>query len=166
MKIERKKFGWLPKKISGAFMLLSTSPWELFEENIFEKFLQLLWTFFRIISGNWAGKVWPACQNFILRIYRNVFWKKNYFGKQLKIFIIFRHWAGSFRLPVEFFDGDVRTAFYVSKTTFPQRTNFFLIFFFIFGHWAIFFDQFLQKKVAEVSKLDSQFHGNFRVKSF
>ena len=45
-----------PKKVSGAFKLLSTSPWKQFEENLFEKFLHLLWTFFRIISSNWARK--------------------------------------------------------------------------------------------------------------
>ena len=99
-----------PKQVSVAFKLLSTSPWEFFEENFFEKFLHLLWTFFQIISGNWAGKVGPACQNCILRIYR-ILLKKNCLGKQLKFFIIFRHWAGTFRLLFEFFDGDVGAAF-------------------------------------------------------
>ena len=70
LNIERKIFGWLSEKIRGAFMLLSTSPWGLFEEKIFEKFLHHLWTFFQINSGYWAGKVWPACQNCIHRIYK------------------------------------------------------------------------------------------------
>ena len=107
-----------PKKVSEAFKLLSTSPWEFFEEKTFEKFLQLLWTFFRIISGNWAGKIWPVSQNCILRIYREIFWKKNCVGEKIKFFIIFRHWAGSFRLLSEFFHRDVGAAFYVSKITF------------------------------------------------
>ena len=64
-----------PKKVRRAFMLLSTSPWELSEENNFEKFLQLLWTFFQIISRNWAGKVRSVCQNCIHRTI-NSFWKK------------------------------------------------------------------------------------------
>ena len=120
LNIERKTFRWLSEKNQrgGAFKLLSTSPWELFEEKTFEKFLHLLWTFFRIISGNWAGKIWQVSQNCILSIYGIILRKKNCFGKQLKFFIIFRHWAGSFRLLSKFFDGDVGAAFYVSKITF------------------------------------------------
>ena len=134
-----------PKKVSGAFKLISTSPWELFEEETFEKFLHLLWTFFRIISGNWVGKSWPVSQNCILRIYGIILRKKNCFGKQLKFFIIFRHWAGSFRLLSQFFDGDVGAAFNVSKITFLRRTVLFLIFF-LFWTLSDFFDQFWQKK--------------------
>ena len=73
--------------------------------------------FFQISPGNWAGKVFPVCQNLIHRIYK-IISKKNSFGKQMKFFIIFRHWAGSFWRQVEFFDGDVGTALYVSKVTF------------------------------------------------
>ena len=57
------------------------------------------------------------CQNCIHCIYK-IISKKKLFWQQMKIFINFRQWAGSFRLLVDFFDGDVRTAFYVSKTTF------------------------------------------------
>ena len=67
---ERKNSAGCRKNVSGASKLLSTSPWELFEEKVFEKFLHLLWTFFQIIFGNWAGKVWPACQNCIHRFYK------------------------------------------------------------------------------------------------
>ena len=70
------------KKSAGLLCCLPTSPWGHFEENLFEKFLHLLWTFFQINSGNWAGKVWPACQNCIHRIYKiilkkKLFWKTN-----------------------------------------------------------------------------------------
>ena len=69
----------------------------------------------------------------------------------MKFFISFRQWAASFRLLVEFFDGDVRTAFYVSKTTFQRRRVFFLTLIFIFGHWAIF-RPILAKKSSGVVK--------------
>ena len=59
-----------PKKVSWASKLFSTYPWGLFEEIFFEMFLHLLWTFFQINSGNWAGKIWPACQNCVHRIYK------------------------------------------------------------------------------------------------
>ena len=57
-----------------------------------KKFLKSFWIFcglFRIISGNWAGKVWSACQNCILRINGKVFWTKNCSRKQLKFFVLF-----------------------------------------------------------------------------
>ena len=82
LNIEQKMFGWLSKKKSAG---LSTSPWEQFEENSFEKFLHLLWTFFRIISGNWAGKLWPPCQNCILHIYKIIL-KKKFFWKTNEVF--------------------------------------------------------------------------------
>ena len=81
------------------------------------KVFALFVNFFRINSGNWAGKFSrPVKTAFFVSI--QSFWRKNYFGKQMKFCIIFRQWAGRFRLLVEFFEGDVRTAFYVSKTTF------------------------------------------------
>ena len=116
LNFERNYFGWLSEKsqrgFQAALYLSIGTIWRKF----FRKVCASLWTFFRIISSNWAGKVWPACQNCILRIYR-IFLKKKLFWKQLKFFIIFRHWAGTFRLLFEFFDVDVGAAFYVSKTT-------------------------------------------------
>ena len=75
LKIERKNFGRLSTKksagLSSCFLIL--------HRNILQKkSLKSNFIFadsFRINFGNWAGKVWLACQNLILRIYRNVFWK-------------------------------------------------------------------------------------------
>ena len=116
LNIERKKFGWLSRKksagLSSCFLIL--------HRNILQKkFLKSFCTFAdfsRINCGNWAGKIRPACQNCILRIYRNIFWKKTVFGKQMKFFIIFRHWAEVFG-PCLFFWRFVGTAFYVSIGT-------------------------------------------------
>ena len=89
------------KQVSVAFRLLSTSPWELFEEFFVERFLLFLWTFFQTISGNWAGKVWPACQNCILRIYKIIL-KKKLFWKTIQFFHLFqtlgRKISASFRI--------------------------------------------------------------------
>ena len=96
LNIERKKFGWLSRKksagLSSCFLILHRN---ILHKSFLKSFC-IFADFFRINCGNWAGKIWPACQNFILRIYRNVFWKKNCFGKQMKFFIIFRHWAEVF----------------------------------------------------------------------
>ena len=78
--------------LSSCFLL---PHWNILKKKFWKVFAFFV-DFFRINSGNWAGNVWPARQNCILRIYRNVFWKKNCFGKQRKIFIIFRHWAEVF----------------------------------------------------------------------
>ena len=93
-----------PKKVSRPSQRLSTSPWEQFEENVFEKFLHLLWTFFRIISVNWAGKVWPACENFFFCIYRNIL-KKKLFWKTNEFFCPFQTVSRKFRPLVYFLVG-------------------------------------------------------------
>ena len=125
------------KKTCAAFELLSTSPWELFEENVLEKFLQICGPFFWSIpvieQDKFGGPVKTA---FFVSI--NSFWRNNWFGKQMKFFIIFRKWAGSFQLLVKFFDGDDRTAFYMSKKNILTENSFISKFFFIFGHWATF----------------------------
>ena len=74
-KSSRKISAGCPKKISGAFNLLSSSPWEQFVESIFRKFLHTLWTFFRIFSGNWVGKGRPVKAAFFVSI--ETFGKKN-----------------------------------------------------------------------------------------
>ena len=98
LNIERKKFGWLSRKksagLSSCFLILHRN---ILQKKFLKSFC-IFADFFRINCGNWAGKVWLACQNFIPRIYINVFWKKKCFGKQLKFFIIFRHWADVFGL--------------------------------------------------------------------
>ena len=83
-KIYKLLFSWIssgnisagcPKKVSGAFKLLSTSPWEQFEETFFEKFLHLLWTFFRsfpVIEQEKFGR--PVKTAFFVSI--RSFWKK------------------------------------------------------------------------------------------
>ena len=74
----------------------------------------------------------------------------------MKFFIILRQWAGSFRVLVEFFEGDVRTAFYVSKTNFLTKTLLFLIFFSFLDTERFFWPN-LAKKVAGLSNVDSRF---------
>ena len=64
------------KKISGVFKLLSTCPWEIYQEKFFLKNFSAFVEISRIIYCHWAKKVWRACQNCILRIYRNIL-KKN-----------------------------------------------------------------------------------------
>ena len=91
----------------------------LFKKIFFEKCLHQLWTVFRIISGKWAGKVWPAYQNCILRIYRKVLLEKVRVLESKWIFPPF--WDSKqeiFEPVVECFDGDVGIAFYVSMVTF------------------------------------------------
>ena len=84
----------------------------------------------------------------------------------MKLFIIFRQWAGSFPLLVKFFDGNVGTAFYVSKITFFTKNSFISKFFFSFLDTERFFWPILAKKVTELSKLDSQFQWNLSGESF
>ena len=55
LNFDRKYFGWLSKKVSGAFKLLSTSPWEQFQEK-FSKSFCIFSGLFWIISSNWARK--------------------------------------------------------------------------------------------------------------
>ena len=55
----------------------------------FWKVLHLLWTFFRIIFGFWAGKVWPASQNCFFCIYKIIL-KKELFSKTNEIFHSFQ----------------------------------------------------------------------------
>ena len=107
----------VPKKsagLSSCFLHLHGN----FMNKIFLKsFCSFCGPFFRtfpVIEQEKFGR--PVKTAFIVSI--KSFWRKNCFGKQMKIFINFRQWAGNFRLLVEFFDGDVRTAFYVSKVTF------------------------------------------------
>ena len=78
-KSSRKISAGCRKKISGAFNLLSSSPWEQFVESIFRKLLHPLWTFFRIFSGNWAGKGRPVKAAFFVSI--ETFGKESCFGK-------------------------------------------------------------------------------------
>ena len=78
--------------LSSCFLILHKN---ILQKNVLKRFCFFA-DFFRINFGIWTGKNWPACQNCILRVYRNIFWKKNCFGKQMKFFIIFRHWAEVF----------------------------------------------------------------------
>ena len=58
---ERKGFGWLSETsqrgFQTAFYLSLGTFWKKF---FIEKFLHLLWTFFRIISSNWARKIFTG----------------------------------------------------------------------------------------------------------
>ena len=141
-------------------MLLSTSPWELSEENNFEKFLQLFWTFFQMISGNWAGKVWPACQNCILRIYKiilkKLFWKTNEIFHHFQTlswkfpasFRVYRRGCWNWILRVQ---GNI-----LAKDSFIST-------FFHFWTLSDFCDQFSQKKERCCQNWTLSFNGDFRV---
>ena len=151
------------KKVSGAFKLLSTYPLELFEEKTFEKFLHLLWTFFQIISGNWLRKVWPACQNCILRIYKII----------LKKTVLENKWNFSPFSNIEqevlgllsiFFGEFVETTFYVSIGTLYRKKRFIKtnIFPIILENKRNFFETLFQR-VCQKRKLQIQksFFGTF-----
>ena len=101
--------------LSSCFLPLQRN---ILRKIILKHFCIFCGLFFRSFPIIEQEKFLPACQNCILCIYKIILKKKHFFGKQMKIFINFRHWAGTFRLLVEFFDGDVRTAFYVSRITF------------------------------------------------
>ena len=80
------------------------------------KVFALFVDFFRINSGNWAAKVWPACQNWVLPIYRNVFWKKTVL-KHKRSFSSFSNTEQNFSASCLLFGGFVRFAFYESLGT-------------------------------------------------
>ena len=98
--------------LSNCFLLLHRN---IFKKKILKSFC-IFCGFFRINSGNWARKVWPACQNCILSVYRNVFCKKNCFRKQRKI-LLFSDTGQKFSASYLFFGGLVNIAFYVSIGT-------------------------------------------------
>ena len=78
------------KKVSGAFKLLSTPPWEQFEELIFERFCNFCGLFSELFPVNEQGKFGRPLKT-AFSVSMKSFWKKNCFGKQKKFFIIFRH---------------------------------------------------------------------------
>ena len=135
--------------------MLATSPWEQVEENVFEKFLHLLWTFFGNTSGNWAARVWPVSQNCILRIYKIIL-RKKLFWKTNEIFhhsqTLSRKFSASCRV---FRRGCWNSNLRVQGNILTQNgspSKFFSILDAERFFWTI-----LEKKVAELSKLDSQF---------
>ena len=155
LNIEQKTFGWLSKKISGAFKLLSTSPWELFEKKVFQKFLQLLWTFFGsfpVIEQEKLGRSLKTAFSVSIKSFweKKLFWKTNeiyhHFQTLSKMFSascrVFRRGKGNCILSVQ---GNILTKNgSISK-------------FFSFLDTEQYFWPILEKKVAEKSKLDSQF---------
>ena len=132
--IERKNFGWLSKKsqrhFQGALYHSIGTFWRKYFWKEFASFVDC----FRINSGNWAGKIWPVCQNCILSIYRNIFRKKNCFGKQMNFFTIFRHWAEFFGLLSIFLAGLIKVhstcpkELHWGKKYIFQNTDFSIIF--------------------------------------
>ena len=151
----RKYFVWLSEKSQRGFQAAFYLSLRTFWRNFFWKFLHFLWTFIQIISGNWAGKVWPACQNCILRIYK-IISKKKISGKQMKFFIIFRHWAGKISASFRVFRRGRWSCILGVQNNILTKNSLISSFLFILGHWGIFLP-ILAKKVAEFSKLDSQF---------
>ena len=121
-------------------------------------------TFFRsfpIIEQEKFGR--PVKTAFIVST--KSFWKKNSFRKQMDLFIIFRHWAGSFWLLVDFSTGMLELNFTCPKQNFNEEQFYF---YFLFHFWTLsdFFDQFLQKKSPSCPNWILSFNGNFRVKVF
>ena len=94
--VEKKSAG-----LSSCFLPLH---WNILKKKILKSFC-IFCGLFRINSSKWAGKVWPACQNCILSVYRNVFWKKNNFGKQRRFLSFSGHWAEVFGLLSTFLAG-------------------------------------------------------------
>ena len=134
-----------PKKVNGAFKLLSTSPWEQFEEVFFEKFLHLLWTFFRIISSKWARKFFAGLSK------QHSLYLWNHFGEKT---VLENKWKFSSFLDSEqevfgflssFSTGMLDLHFTCPKHLFNEE-QFFSNFVFHFWTLSDFFDQFSQKK--------------------
>ena len=146
-------------------MLLSTSPWGLFEENIFEKFLHLLWTFFQINSGNWAGKLWPACQNCIHRIYKIIL-KKKLFWKTNEILHHFQTLSRKFSASIPVLQRGCWNCNLRVQGDILTKNSFISIFFFIFGHWAIFSTNSRKKSSGVVKTGFSVSMETFGCKSF
>ena len=117
----RAEIVWLAvrKKSAG----LSSCFLPLHGNNLKKIFLKSFCIFCGLFFGSFPvieqEKILPAYQNSILCIYKIIF-KKKLFCKTNENFHPFwtGQWAGRFRLLVESFDGDVRTAFYVSRITF------------------------------------------------
>ena len=71
LKNERKIFGWLSEKSPrGFYAAFYVSMGTFWRKNFWKVFASFVDIFFQINSGNWAGKVWPACQNCIHCIYK------------------------------------------------------------------------------------------------
>ena len=116
LNIERKTFGWLSERRSAGFQadfyLSMGTNWKKINLKSFCIFCGV----FRVISGNWAGKVWPACQNCILCIYKIIL-KKKLFWKTNENFYPFQTLSRSFQHLLYFFGLFVKIAFYVSIGT-------------------------------------------------
>ena len=125
-----------PKQVSVAFKLLSTSPWELFEENFFEKFLHFFGLFFRsfpVIEQEKFGR--PVKTAFFVSI--ESFWKKS---------VLENNWNFSLFSDIEqelfgFFSSFLTWMLELHSRC-PKniltKNSFFSKFFFTFGHWPIF----------------------------
>ena len=102
------------KKSAGLSSCFLPLHGNILKKFFLESFCNFCGLFFGIFPVNEQGKFdRPVKTAFFVSI--KTFWRKNCFGKQMKSFIIFWQWAGIFRLLVEFFDEDVKNAFFVTK---------------------------------------------------
>ena len=164
LNIERKTFGWLseksPRGFYAAFYVSMGTLWRKY----FWKVLHLLWTFFQINSGNWAGKVWPACQNCIHRIYEIIL-KKKLFWKTNEILHHFQTLSRKFSASIPVFRRGCWNCNLRVQGNILTKNSFISIF---FQFWTLsnFFDQFSQKTSRAVKTGFSVSMETFGCKSF
>ena len=161
---ERKGFGWLSETSQCCFQAAFYLSLGTFEEFSFEKFLLFLWTFFQIISGNWAGMVWPACQNCILRIYKIIL-KKKLFWKTIEIFHHFQTFGRKISASFRVFRRGCWSCILRVQNNILTKISFFPVFFSLLDTER-FFWPILAKKLSELSKVNSQFQWKLSGESF
>ena len=125
----RNKSAWL----SSCFLPLLGN----FLKKFFWKVFAFFWTFFQIFSGNWARKVWPACQNCIHRIYK-IISKKIFFWKTNEIFHHFQTLSRKISASFRVFRRRCWSCIVGVQNNILTKNSFISSFRFILGHWAIF----------------------------
>ena len=163
LNIERKTFAWLSEKTQrgGAFKLLSISPWELFEENVFEKFVHFLWTIFGSFAVFQRKKFGRPLETAFSVSIENLF--KKTFGKTNEIFYHFQTLSRKFSASFQVFRRGCWSWILRVQNNNLTKNSFISNFLFIFGHWENFLTN-SRKKSCQNWILS--FNGNFRVNVF
>ena len=146
LNIERKNFGWLSEKsqrgLQAAFSFSLGTTWRKYFR---KSFSHLLWTFFGSFPVIEQEKFIRSLKT-AFSVSIKAFWEKETVLENKWNFSSF----SDLEQKVFGFLSSFSTGMLELHSTCPKYhfngEQFFFQFFFIFGHWAIFFDQFSQKK--------------------
>ena len=148
------------RKISAG---LSSCFLPLLGNNLKKFFLKSFCIFCGLFFGSFPvieqEKFLLACQNCILCIYK-IFLMKKLFWKTNEIFHHFQTLSRKFSASCRVFRRGCWNCILRVQGNILAKNSFNSKFFFNFGHWAIFLTN-SRKKLAELSKLDSQFQWRF-----